>query len=177
MPSTSTLSLPSQTSSSPGRTAAGWAAAGLAAVLGALGAAELLDPPGTVDPVVDDRSPVLALTGPWQRLAATDAVAGTWSRSTPTPARRTSATVVLSGRGAEVKGCVGPTSGVLEVWGDGRRLSRVDSYRAYSGCGVVLARAVFPKAGVHRIEVRGTGTKSPRSRGTGVAVDAVTAVR
>lgn len=131
---------------------------------------------GTVDPVVDDRSPVLALTGPWQRLSATNAVARTWTRSVPTPARRTAATVVLQGRGAEVKGCVGPASGVLEVWGDGRRLSRVDAYRSYSGCGVVLARAVFPTAGVHRIELRGTGTKSPRSRGTAVAVDAITAV-
>jgi hypothetical protein len=132
---------------------------------------------GTVDPVVDDRSPVLALAGPWQRLNATNAVGRTWSRSTPTPTRRTSATVVLSGRGAEVKGCVGPSSGVLEVWGDGKRLSRVDGYRSYSGCGVVLARAVFRTAGVHRLEVRGTGTKSPRSRGTAIAVDAVTAVR
>nr|MDQ3385045.1 hypothetical protein [Actinomycetota bacterium] len=52
MPPTLTRSLPSQTSSSPGRTAAGWAAAGLAAVLGALGAAEVLDPPPTVDLVV-----------------------------------------------------------------------------------------------------------------------------
>ena len=131
----------------------------------------------SVDPVVDDRSPALALGGAWQRLAATNAVAGTWSRSVPTAASRTSATVVLQGRGAEVKGCVGPASGVLEVWGDGRRLSRVDAYRSFSGCGVVLARAVFPAAGVHRVEVRGTGTKSPRSRGTAVAVDAVTAVR
>lgn len=131
----------------------------------------------SVDPVVDDRSAALVLSGAWQRLAATNAVAGTWSRSVPTADRRTSATVVLHGRGAEVKGCVGPASGVLEVWGDGRRLSRVDAYRAYSGCGVVLARAAFATAGVHRVEVRGTGTKGPRSRGTAVAVDAVTAVR
>ena len=130
-----------------------------------------------VDPVVDDRSPALALTGPWQRLSATNAVGGTWSRSVPSPAGRTAATVVLQGRGAEVKGCVGPSSGMVEVWGDGRRLSRVDTYRAYSGCGVVLARATFTSAGVHRLELRGTGTKSPRSRGTAVAVDAVTAVR
>ena len=52
MPLTSTRSLPSQTSPSPGRTAAGWAAAGLAAVLGALAASEVLEPPTTVDLVV-----------------------------------------------------------------------------------------------------------------------------
>ncbi len=63
------------------------------------------------------------------------------------------------------------------MWADGRRLSRVDTYRSYSGCGVVLARATFASAGMHRLEVRGTGTKAPRSRGTAVAVDAVTAVR
>ena len=66
MPSTSTLSLPSQTASSPGRTAAGWAAAGLAAVLGALGAAQFLDPPGTVDLVVvneTDRDVTVVVAG------------------------------------------------------------------------------------------------------------------
>ena len=41
----------------------------------------------------------------------------------------------------------------------------------------MLARAPFPAAGAHRVEVRGTGTKGPRSRGTAVAVDAVTAVQ
>lgn len=66
MPSTSTLSLPSQTASSPGRTAAGWAAAGLAAVLGALAAAEVLDPPSTVDLVVvneTDRDVTVVVAG------------------------------------------------------------------------------------------------------------------
>ena len=131
----------------------------------------------TVDPVVDDRSPVLALGGSWKRLTATNAVRGTWSRSLPTATRPSTAVVVLSGRAAEVKGCVGPSHGVLEVLVDGVRVSRVDSHRSYSGCGVVLARTTFAKPGAHRVEVRATGTKGPRSRGTAVAVDAVTAVR
>ena len=131
----------------------------------------------TVDPVVDDRSPVMVLSGTWKRLAATNAVGGTWSRSVPTAARPVGATVALHGRAAEVKGCVGPSNGLVEVLVDGVRVAQVDSYRSYSGCGVVLTRASFPKAGPHRVQVRGTGTKGPRSRGTAVALDAVTAVR
>ena len=127
--------------------------------------------------MVDDRSPVLALSGPWKRLAATNAVRGTWSHSAPTARRPAPATVVVHGRAAEVKGCVGPANGVLEVLVDGVRVATVDSYRSFSGCGVVLTRAAFAKAGPHRVTVRGTGTSGPRSRGTAVAVDAVTAVR
>lgn len=131
----------------------------------------------TADPLVDDRSGAMVLAGAWKRLAATNAVAGTWSRSVPSPARPTSATVLLHGRAAEVRGCVGPANGLLEVLVDGVRVSQVDSYRSYSGCGVVLARTSFSKAGPHRVQVRGTGTRGPRSRGAAVAVDAVTAVR
>ena len=66
MPPTLTRSRPSQTAPSPGRTAAGWVAAGLAAVLGALGAEEILDPPPTVDLVVvndTDRNVTVVVAG------------------------------------------------------------------------------------------------------------------
>ena len=52
MPPTLTRSLPPSTATSPGRTAAGWAAAGVAALLGAMAAGEVLEPPSTVDLVV-----------------------------------------------------------------------------------------------------------------------------
>lgn len=131
-----------------------------------------------VDPLVDDRSASMAVSGRWTRLLASNAVSRTFSRSIPTVSGPTSASVVLFGRGAEVKGCVGPANGILEVWADGVRVKRVDSYRSYSGCGVVLTRASFPSGtGVHRIVVKGVGAKGPRSKGTAVAVDAVTALR
>ena len=133
--------------------------------------------PVRVDPVVDDRSPALALAGPWTRLVASNAAQGTWTRSVPTGARRTSASVVLHGRGAEIKGCVGPAHGLLEVWADGVRAARVDTYRAWSGCGAVLARVTFGTPGTHRVELRGVGAKRPASKGTAVAVDAITAMR
>ena len=60
---------------------------------------------------------------------------------------------------------------------DGVRVTTVDTYRSWSGCGVVLARTAFKAAGAHRVQVVGTGAKHPASRGTAVAVDAVTAVR
>ena len=131
-----------------------------------------------VDPLVDDRSPAMGLGGAWQRLLASNAVAGTYSRSVPTPTRKTAATVALHGRGAEVKGCVGPANGVLELWADGVRLTRIDTYRSYSGCGVRLTRAPFATVdGFHRIQVRGVGVKNVRSKGTAISIDAITAVK
>ncbi|MCU1589870.1 MAG: hypothetical protein JWP11_1126 [Frankiales bacterium] len=131
-----------------------------------------------VDPMADDRSPVMGLGGAWQRLVASNAVNGTYSRSVPTAAKPTAATVALNGRGAEVKGCVGPGNGVIELWADGVRLTRIDTYRSYSGCGVVLTRAPFKSgAGDHRIQVRGVGAKNAASKGTAIAIDAITAVK
>ena len=134
--------------------------------------------PVSVDPVVDDRSPAMGLGGAWSRLAASNAFAGTFSRSIPTSSRQTAATVALQGRGAEVKGCVGPANGVVELWADGIRLTRIDTYRSFSGCGVVLTRAPFHSgAGFHRIQVRGIGVKNGKSTGTAISIDAITAVR
>ena len=65
---------------------------------------------------------------------------------------------------------------LAERWTDGVRVARFDTYRSYSGCGVLLTRAGFATAGAHRVEVRGVGAKSASSRGTAVAVDAVVAV-
>ena len=130
-----------------------------------------------VDPTVDDRSPAMVLSGSWQRLAATNAVARTFSRSLPTPQRPAAATVALSGRGVEVKGCVGPRNGKADVLIDGVLVTTVDSYRSYSGCGVVLARSSFKTSGIHRVQVRGIGMQHPGSKGSALAVDAITALR
>ncbi|CAA9335960.1 MAG: hypothetical protein AVDCRST_MAG16-1522, partial [uncultured Frankineae bacterium] len=92
-------------------------------------------------------------------------------------ARQTSAGVVLHGRAAEVRACVGPANGLLDVYADGRRVARVDTYRSYSGCGVVVARPTFATTGTHRVQVNGIGAKSVRSRGTAVGVDAIVAIR
>ncbi|MDT7724169.1 MAG: hypothetical protein QOI21_745, partial [Actinomycetota bacterium] len=51
-----------------------------------------------------------------------------------------------------VTGCVGPADGVLEVWVDGTKRARVDTYRSYSGCGVRLAR-LATAAGQHRVQL------------------------
>ena len=67
MPPTLTRSFPPQTAPSRGRTAAGWAAAGAVALLAAVAAGELLDPPPTVDLVIaneSDRDVTVVLAGP-----------------------------------------------------------------------------------------------------------------
>ena len=131
-----------------------------------------------VNPTVDDRSSALVLSGSWRRYAATNAVMRTFSRSQPTTKRPTSAAVTLTGRGVEVRGCVGPTNGTADVWVDGAKVKRVDTFRPYSGCGVLLSRTAFTKpGGAHRVELRSTGLKHPRSTGTTLSVDAIVAVR
>ena len=130
-----------------------------------------------VNPTVDDRNAALVLSGTWRRYSASNAVARTFSRSQPTAQRPTSAAVSLTGRGVEVRGCVGPANGTADVVVDGA-VKRVDTYRSYSGCGVLLSRIGFTvPGGVHRVELRSTGHKHPRSTGTTLSVDAIVAVR
>lgn len=132
--------------------------------------------PVRANPLADDRSPALTLSaGTWSRLAASNAVGRTYTRSVPT-AGPSVVSVAVFGRGVQVKGCVGPANGVLEVWSDGAHVAGVDTYRPYSSCGVVLATPLLSGApGLHRVQLRGVGAKNARSKGTAVAVDVVTA--
>lgn len=127
--------------------------------------------------LVDDPSAGMVLLGPWSRLSASGAVGGSYVRSVPVPTRWSATHTAVFGGGAEVKGCVGPGNGIVEVWADGQRMARIDTYRPATSCGVVLASGRFPSgSGLHLVEVRGMGEKSRRSSGTAMAVDAVTAL-
>ena len=131
----------------------------------------------TASALVDDRSAGLRLLGAWSRLSASGAAGGSYVRSVPTPTRWSVTHTDVFGGGVQIRGCVGPGNGILEVWADGRRLASVDTYRAATGCGVRLASVRFPAgSGLHLVEVRGLGAKRPASGGTAIAVDAVTAV-
>lgn len=132
----------------------------------------------TVDPRMDDRSPAISVGGGyWQRLSASNAVGRTYSRSVPTKSRQTIATFAVFGSGVEVKGCVGPGNGIVELWADGALVSRHDTYRSYSGCGLVLARTPLKGgATIHRLQLRGVGEKNAKSRSTAFTLDAVTAL-
>ena len=126
---------------------------------------------------VDDRSAGLRLTGAWTRLSASGAVGGSYVRGLPSAGRPATTSTAVFGKGVELKGCVGPGNGVLEVWADGARLARVDTYRAATGCGVVLSKVTFPKgSGLHTVELRGTGQKNAAAKGAAVSVDALTAM-
>jgi len=125
--------------------------------------------------MVDDLSAGLRLLGGWSRLSASGAVGGTYVRALPTPSAWAATHTLVYGSGAELKGCVGPGNGIVEVWDGPTRLARVDTYRNSTSCGVVLARVSFPP-GLHVVEVRGMGQKSGLSEGTAMAVDAVTAL-
>ena len=124
---------------------------------------------------VDDGSPALRYVSTWTRRTATNAVGGGFRTTTPTLRRQSAALVALHGTGVVVTGCVGPRGGMADVWVDGARRARVDTYRSYSGCGLRLARIVLP-LGTHAVQVRGVGVKRPASRGTDVGLDALTAL-
>lgn len=123
--------------------------------------------------LVDDTSPGLTLLGTWSRLSASGAVGGSYVRAVPTTAGWAVTHTLVHGSGAEVQGCTGPSNGIVEVWSGRTRLARVDTYRSSTSCGVVLAKVDFPH-GLHLVEVRGMGEKSRLSKGTAMAVDAVT---
>jgi hypothetical protein len=131
----------------------------------------------TASALVDDRSPGLRLLGTWSRLSASGAAGGSYVRSVPIRTRWTATHTDVFGGGVQIRGCLGPGNGILEVWADGRRLASVDTYREATGCGVRLASVRFPTGtGLHLVEVRGLGEKRRASSGTAIAVDAVTAL-
>jgi hypothetical protein len=133
--------------------------------------------PFTASSTVDDRSTGLRQLGSWSRLSASGASGGSYVRSVPTRTRWTATHTDVFGGGVQIRGCVGPGNGIVEVWSDGRRLASVDTYREATGCGVRLVTARFPAGtGLHLVEVRGLGEKRRASSGTAVAVDAVTAL-
>ena len=125
--------------------------------------------------LVDDRSGGLRRMGEWSQLAASGAVGGTYLRSTPTASAWRIAQVSTFGTAVEVKGCVSPEGGIAEIWSDGRPLAKVDTFRGATSCGVVLYSGPAGPGLLHTVEVRGTGAKSPASKGTALMVDAVTA--
>jgi hypothetical protein len=44
-------------------------------------------------------------------------------------------------------------------------MAKVDTYRASTGCGVVLSKASFPRGnGLHTVELRGTARSTPLPR-------------
>ena len=125
--------------------------------------------------LVDDKSGGLRRLGDWSQLAASGAVGGTYLRSTPSASAWRIAQVSTFGSAVEVKGCTSPEGGIAEIWSDGRRLAQVDTYRTSTSCGVVLYSGPTGPGLLHVVEVRGTGAKSPASKGTALMVDAVTA--
>jgi hypothetical protein len=124
----------------------------------------------------DDGSPALGYAGRWNKRAATNALGGGFHASTPTMRAQTAVTVSLYGKGVRVTGCQGPTGGLADVWVDGVKRARVDTYRRWSGCGVTLAEYALP-SGRHQVQLRGVGLKRPASKGTALMVDAVDALQ
>ncbi|MCW2777999.1 MAG: sdrD 1, partial [Frankiales bacterium] len=125
--------------------------------------------------LVDDGSAALSYVGSWGFRSSSNAVGGGFRTSTPTMRAQTAATVTLAGKGVLLTGCAGPSGGLLDLYVDGTKRARVDTYRAYSGCGVRLARIALAD-GQHRVQVRGVGLKRAASRSTSVQLDAVTAL-
>ncbi|MCW2665049.1 MAG: hypothetical protein JWN57_11, partial [Frankiales bacterium] len=123
----------------------------------------------------DDGSPALGYAGRWSSRIATNALGGGFHASTPTRRAQTAVTTELSGNGVRFTGCQGPTGGLADLYVNGVKRARIDTYRRYSGCGVTLAEYALP-VGHHQVQLRGLGLKRPASRGTALMIDAVDAL-
>jgi hypothetical protein len=130
----------------------------------------------TVDAQADDRSPAISYAGPWRNMASSNAIGGSFHGTSPTTANPTSGTVWTFGSGVLVTGCMGPNNGVLKVYVDGVLKATRDTYRNFSGCSVHLVRVTGLTKQAHRVQLRATGSRNPVSKGTNVALDAVTAL-
>lgn len=78
----------------------------------------------------------------------------------------------FDGVGCKVIGASGPGHGICEVFLDGEPRRRVDQFAAEFTAQQVLFEIDGLEPGPHRIEIRVTGEKSPRSSGTQASVDA-----
>lgn len=128
----------------------------------------------TVNPFLDDSSRAVAYAGPWRTSASSDAVGGSAHVVRPTATRPSSASLVFAGTGVVVTGCLGPADGYLDVYLDGTRLGRVNTYRSYSGCGARVASVARLPRGRHSLKLVGVGIHAGASAGDQIGLDALT---
>ncbi|MDP9101254.1 MAG: hypothetical protein M3N21_03800, partial [Actinomycetota bacterium] len=130
----------------------------------------------TVGLTLDDPSPGIVYAGNWAARFSSNALGGGYHRGLPTPGAQTSATASFFGSGVIVGACAGPGNGIVDLYIDGTRRARVDTYRSYSGCGVVIGRFYGLGRGLHRVQFRGVGLHQAASRGSAVGLDAFRAL-
>ncbi|NHC46003.1 Ig-like domain-containing protein [Motilibacter aurantiacus] len=121
--------------------------------------------------VVDSASSALVrVRGGWRTVTASDAAGKSFVRATKGKAKP-AVKAVLRGTSVTVHACRSVRSGIATVAVDGRRVATVDLYRGYSSCGRVATVKV--PAGKHTVVVSATSKGNKRSRGTDLAVDAI----
>jgi hypothetical protein len=124
----------------------------------------------TVNPLVDDGSAAMTYSGGWSRLAASNAVGGTF-RQAGTAGR--TATLAFSGSKVTVRGCLSPSGGLVRI-AVGGVSKQVSTYRSYSGCGVTFATLTGFGSGPHTLKMTVIGRHVAASKGNVVGFDAVT---
>jgi hypothetical protein len=130
----------------------------------------------TVNPLADDRSAAVSYAGVWRSMASSNAIGGTFHAAAPAAGHPVNSAFSAFGSGVLVTGCMGPSGGNMAVYVDGVLKSTRDTYRSFSGCNINLVRVTGLKKGSHKVQVRATATKRAASKGTAVALDAVTAL-
>jgi hypothetical protein len=131
-------------------------------------------PAFSVNALADSTSPAVSYAGSWRTLSSSNAVGGSYRLGTSTSTSKAKATVLFTGVGVDVTACLGPANGYVDLFVDGVRKTRVNTYRSFSGCGIKVASLTGLTRGNHTFAFVATGSRSSASRGTSVAFDAVT---
>lgn len=112
----------------------------------------------------------------WSGKRSTEAVPAAFGGTLVTLEGKASATFTFRGAGAEWLARTGPFDGRADVYVDGRRKTRVDLYASDKGYQRTAYRVSGLRDGKHTLRVVRTGTKSSRSTGRNVTVDAFRAL-
>lgn len=118
----------------------------------------------------DDADSSVSYHGPWTAQTGT---AGTFDGTTHTASTAgASMSYQFTGNGLTVLGAKGPDGGVVDVYLDGKRQTRVDTYAFSSQASTVLWKSNAIPPGPHRIQLVVVGASNPNSTASNVTLDA-----
>ena len=130
--------------------------------------------PAHVAPVTgtrsDDADPAASYTGTWVQNADP---AKAWNAGTAAVAETTGSSVAFTFTGTTVNwiGLRGPATGIARIYLDGALEQEIDTYSPVEASGIVFT-ATSLAVGSHTIRIEATGTRSTKSTGNSVYVDA-----
>jgi hypothetical protein len=123
-------------------------------------------PSFAVTPFLDDINGALTYSAGWARLMSSNANGGTFHQTSGVH----TVTTAFRGTAIAVTGCLSPNGGLVDL-NVGSITKRVNTYRSYSGCGVVLAKITGLTRSKHTLKITALGRHTAASKGNQVGFD------